>query len=247
MGRRQRRAKHETGPAAVAHAAGADRRQRLRGLLGPRLDLIGAAAIALAFVAHLFATSDPFLGSGTDMVSMEHPLHAFAASWLGRGVLPLWNPYALGGVPFQTGMHGYLYPGWWTGAVLPVDFDIKLGIALHLMLAAVGATWFARGRVESRAAALLAGLAFALSGFFVAHLYAGHRTLVATAAWLPWLAGAVDRAARLGPRWLLPGAAVAGLALLSGHHQVLYIGCGALLVWLLADRASPPGPLSGER
>lgn len=238
MGRGNRKANARGRPSAPEPAAPrrGDGLRRIREFLGPRLDLIGAAAVAFAFVAHLFATSDPFFGSGSDMVSMEHPLHAFASGWLGRGVLPLWNPHLLGGVPFQTGMHGYLYPGWWTGALLPVDLDLKLGIALHLILAAVGATWFARGRVESRAAALLAGLIFALSGFFVSHLFAGHRTLVATAAWLPWLAGTVDRGARLGPRWLLPGVAVAGLALLSGHHQVLYIGGGALLVWLLPDR-----------
>ncbi len=243
MGRRQKKSRSKARPAAPEPTAPdrVDGARRIRELLAPRLDLVGAAAIAIAFVAHLFVTSDPFFGSGTDMLSMEHPLHAFASKWLGQGVLPLWNPYILGGAPFQTGMHGYLYPGWWTGAVLPVDFDLKLGIALHLVLAAVGATWFARGRVQSRAAALLAGLTFALSGFFVAHLFAGHRTLVATAAWLPWIAGAVDRAARLHPRWLLPGAAIAGLALLSGHHQALYIGCGALLVWLLLDRGADAG------
>jgi hypothetical protein len=242
MAARRKKQRTDPRPATPADAGG----DRLRSLLAPRLDLIGAAAVALAFVAHLFATADPFLGSGTDMVSMEHPLHAFAAKWLGSGVLPLWNPYLLGGAPFQTGMHGYLYPGWWSAALFPVDLDLKLGIALHLILAAVGATWFARGRVESRAAALLAGLVFALSGFFVAHLFAGHRTLVATAAWLPWIAGALDRAARRGPRWLLPGAAIAGLAFLSGHHQLLYIGGGALLAWLLLDRGldRDAGPLA---
>ncbi|MFO8073974.1 MAG: YfhO family protein [Polyangia bacterium] len=209
---------------------------RLRAHLASRIDLYAAAATALVFGWHLLSGDEVFVGSGSDIVSMEYPLHAFATGWMGRGTLPLWNPYILGGVPFQAGVHGYLYPGWWSGIFLPTGFDISLGLVLHLMLAAAGASWMARARVESRAASYLAGISYALSGFFVLHAFAGHRVLLASAAWLPWVCGAVDRAARRGRRHLLAGAAIAALAILGGHYQTLYIGMGGLLLWLLFDR-----------
>jgi len=203
-------------------------------------DLYLCALAALLFAGGLLTTDELFLGSGTDIVSMEYPLHSFATDWLGRGVLPLWNPYVLCGVPFQAGVHGYLYPGNWTGVVFPTGFDIKLGLVLHLVLAAVGGAFLARGRTDKRLASCLTGLAYGLSAFAVLHLFAGHRVLVATAAWLPWVIGAIDRAARGERRYLLIGAALSGLMLLCGHYQVIYIGMGGALVFLLLDRLLAP-------
>jgi hypothetical protein len=227
-------AKAATSPAKSSRIVGLKRH------VAAWIDLYGAGLIALAFALPLLATDELFLGSGTDMVSMEYPLHAFATGWMSEGVLPLWNPYILGGVPFQAGVHGYLYPGSWTGIVLPVGLDIKLGIALHLVLATAGGAWLARGRCRSRLASLFAGVVFGLSAFGVAHLFAGHRVLVATAAWLPWVAGAVDRGVRGQRVHLLTAAVLAGLMLLCGHYQVIYIGCGGLLIYLLLDRLLNP-------
>ncbi|MDD5309867.1 MAG: YfhO family protein [Deltaproteobacteria bacterium] len=220
---------------AGAPLASGARGRRLAIFARENADLVAAAATALAFVLPLFATSELFLGSGTDMVSNEYPLHVFATSWIAKGVLPLWNPYILGGIPFQAGIHGYLYPGWWTGIVLPAGFDIKLGILLHLALAAVGGAWFARGRVRSRLASYVAGSAFALSGFMFLHLFAGHRVMIATAAYLPWIAGCVDRALRGSRKHLLPGAALAGLMVLCGHYHVVFIGTAGLLLYFILD------------
>jgi hypothetical protein len=213
---------------------------RLRRRLGERADLLGAALAALAFGGHLLLTDEYFFGAGTDVLSFEYPLHAFASEWLRRGVLPLWNPFLFGGVPFQTGVHGYLYPGLWTGLALPAGFDFKLGIVLHLVLAAVGATWFARGRVASRLAALLAGTTFALSAFPVVHLYAGHRTLLTTAAWLPWVAGCLDRSLR-GRGSLRAGVLASGLMWLSAQYQIVFVSLGGVLLFFLLEA------LVGER
>jgi hypothetical protein len=245
MARKRRRAERGApGPAPAPAAAPAlDRTSRAWRHLRANADLYGAAATALVFVLHLFATSAPFGGSQTDVFSLEHPLHVFATSWLKRGILPLWNPFVFGGVPFQAGVHGYLYPGWWTGLALPPALDIKVGIALHLMLAAAGGAWLARGRTSRLTSSYVGGVVFALSGFMVAHLFAGHRVLVATVAWLPWVAGCLDRfARRQGAR---PAAAfgVAGLMLLCGHYQMIYAGMVGVLLFLVVDRfvATEPG------
>ncbi len=209
---------------------------KLKLFIASNADYIAVLAAAALAVVHLFFTDEYFLGSGTDLVSHEHPNHVFAMSWMARGILPLWNPFIFGGVPFQAGVHGYLYPGWWTGLVLPTGLDIKVGILLHLSFAALGSVWFARGRVKSRIASFIAGAVFALSAFTVMHLFAGHRVMVATASYLPWVAGACDRAANGKRSHLLLGIALTGLMMLAGHYQIIFIGMGGLLLFTLLDR-----------
>jgi hypothetical protein len=227
-------------PAEAPARSGSSAPSRIKAHLIANLDMYIAGLAALLFAGGLLTTDELFLGSGTDIVSMEYPLHSFATGWMSEGVLPLWNPYILGGVPFQAGIHGYLYPGAWTGVFLPTGFDIKLGIVLHLIVAALGGAFLARGRTSRRPASCLAGLTYGLSAFAISHLFAGHRVLVATAAWLPWVIGAIDRAARGERRYLVIGAALSGLMLLCGHYQVVYIGMGGALAFLLLDRLLAP-------
>jgi hypothetical protein len=201
------------------------------------IDYVLAGCSALIFVFCIFSTGECFVGSGTDMVSNEYPLHAFAFSWMRRGIIPLWNPFIFGGVPFQAGVHGYLYPGWWTGFVFPTCFDIKLGILLHMAGAATGGVWFARSYVKNRSASLLCWIVFALSGFFTMHCFAGHRVMIATAAYLPWVGGALQRAAAGSRKNLLFGAALCGLMLLAGHYHIVFIGMSGLLLFFLIQGA----------
>ncbi len=205
-------------------------------------DMLLAAFAALLFNLHLLLTSDDFLGSGTDIVSLEYPLHAFALKWLSEGVLPLWNPALFCGVPFQAGVHGYFYPGFLTGLFLDIGWDIKLSIVLHLMTAAAGGAWFARSRCTHWMSRFFLGVVFALSAFMTLHLYAGHRVLCATAALLPWAAGAVDRVVEQKSSALKAAAAIFGLVMLSGHYQMIFIfGFGFTLflvleTWMKAER-----------
>jgi hypothetical protein len=197
-------------------------------------DILLTAATALLFNLHLLVTSDYFLGSGTDIVSLEYPLHAFASKWLSQGVIPLWNPTLFGGVPFQAGVHGYFYPGFLTGIFLDTGWDIKLSILVHLMLAAAGGAWFARSRCSHFGSRYFLGIVFSLSAFMTLHLYAGHRVLCATAALLPWAMGAVDRVIQKKIAALPTAVVIFGLVMLSGHYQMIFIfGLGSFLYLLL--------------
>jgi hypothetical protein len=200
--------------------------------LSEHLDMLSASGVALLFVVHLFFTDDCFFGSGTDIVSMEHPVHFFAMHWMRQGILPLWNPFVFGGVPFQAGVHGYFYPGHWTGLLFSAGFDIKINIALHLVLAAAGGAWFARGHARSFVARAVCGAVFALSGFMMMHLFAGHRVLFMTAAYLPWGAGALERVLKGNRLFILKAALIWGLMMLSGHYQIIFIGMLGIFIWL---------------
>ncbi len=204
-------------------------------------DMLSAGAAVLFFSLQLLITDKYFFGSGTDMVSMEYPLHSFAAQWMSQGVLPLWNHTIFGGVPFQAGVHGYLYPGFWTALIFNTGFDIKLSIVLHLVLAAMGGAWFARTRCSHVLPRCFLGIVYGLSGFLILHLFAGHRVLVITAAYLPFIAGAADRLVRLptfysNKRLLVKSILFSALMILSGHYQMIFISAIGIFLWLTADR-----------
>jgi hypothetical protein len=195
-------------------------------------DLVLAPLTLLALFARVLCTPEPFFGAGTDIATIDYPLTTFATEWIRRGVVPMWNPYLFTGLPFPAGIHGYFYPGWATGLLSAVA-AVKVTLALHLALAALGATWFCRGRVESRLASYLGGVVFAASGFWIAHLFAGHRGVVATAAYAPWIVGFVDRVQSGAKVSWAGGVVIFGLAFLSAHYQMLAIAfLGAILLVL---------------
>lgn len=196
---------------------------------------IGVALLAvLLFTIPLWTSPDPFIGSGTDLVTFEHPFHSFATERLRHGDLPLWNPYELGGVPFEAGVHGHLSPSYWSLYFLPPLADLGFGFVIHLMLAAAGMAYWASRRGLSREAQALAGITYALSAFMLLHCFGGHRRLVFTAAHLPWVAAFAQDVTRTGRRWI-PAALATGLAVWCGHYHVLYLGFVGLSLFLLIE------------
>src|SRR5262249_36578353 len=87
-------------------------------------------------------------------------------------------------------------------------------------------------------------LAFALSGFTVAHL--GHYNMLAAAAWAPLALALTLRATRRGRLdWALAAGGAYALVLLPGHTQVaLYTAPPMALVYL---PALWPGPAGARR
>ncbi|MBK7259378.1 MAG: hypothetical protein IPI01_16550 [Ignavibacteriae bacterium] len=119
------------------------------------------------------------------------PFRQYAATALAAGEFPLWNPYTVGGMPFfaeiQTEVlylpmlaltlfvkNGHLNVYW-----------LELVNVLHYFLAACGMYLLARSFALRRMSALIAGTAFAFSGFMVTH--AIHQVIIGVAAWYPLL------------------------------------------------------------
>jgi hypothetical protein len=145
--------------------------------------------------------------------------------------IPLWNPYILAGTPFAANpLSGLWYPPLWLAAFFPVPLTFNLLLILHGAWAGFGAYRLAREEGLSFPAALAAGLVFGGMPKLVAHVAAGHVSLVLAVAWTGWLlvfAGraAASRRARdaaaaglilatiilADPRWALP-AAMLGVA-----------------------------------
>ena len=115
--------------------------------------------------------------------------------------------------------------------------SFNLFVLTAYLAAAAGAFAYVRAIGASRAAAMLAGAAFAFSGFMVGH--AMHTSMIQATAWSVLALAGVERCVVSGGRrgGLLAAGAVA-TACLAGHNQLALYGLGVLatyLVWRLPD------------
>lgn len=157
------------------------------------------------------------------------------------GVLPVWDPWAFGGSPLLA-LHqaGVLYPPNLATVMLPVAVGHNLVVVGSFSLAGTGTYLLARRLGADRAGAAVAGLGFGLSGFLFGHIV--HTSVVATAAWLPWLLWGFDLVReRLTPPRLLAASGSLAMAVLAGHGQMVAFSLALLWVYVgtlaLLDRA----------
>ena len=110
------------------------------------------------------------------------------------GRFPLWEPYTYGGYPFHADLQAQLFypPAWiafFLGAIRDdaIFYWLEWLIALHLVLAGIGAYLLLRRLECGRGAALFGATAFQLGCFFVSQPQ--HLGAVSAAAWMPfaWL------------------------------------------------------------
>lgn len=198
-----------------------------------RLD--AAAVVALASVALWLVLVWP-LAAGRetlffrDVFHTHHPLKAFGAAALHEGEIPATNPTWGLGQPFRGNPNALaFYPGNLLYLLLPFWPAFNLHYALHWLLAGVAMGILARILGQGRPAAVLAGLAYAGSGWMFAALT--FYNIVVVAAWWPLvLAGG----ARGGRRGIALGALGCGLALLGGEPVTALLGVPLLVAIAVA-------------
>ena len=166
----------------------------------------------------------PWLLLQWDSLAQYYPWRHFAAQELRAGHIPLWNPFEFTGTPFVANAQSAVFyplnlPFWF------FDTAYAFGIAafLHSLLA-MFATYFLCQRWQlSRAASVVAAVAFASCGYLMA--WALLPTLFSTASWLPlclllFEKASDDGAKSRGAVWALVGALAC--ALLAGHAQIFF-------------------------
>lgn len=162
----------------------------------------------------------------SDLLHSQLPYKAFLGRALGQGRLPLWMPDVFSGIPFLASIeaaplfppHALLY------GLLDPYTALGVSLSLEIVVAALGAWCLARKLGAGPIPALVAGVAFAWSGFMVSH--ARHLNMHASAAILPWLVLALEHLlASAGRRGGLLLAGMLALMVLAGHPQILYIAC----------------------
>jgi len=200
-----------------------------------------AAMIVFALLVALPAL-DAVTGQGIywfhDLRHHHHPWRAWAAAeWL-AGRVPLWAPDVANGFPLMSdGQTGVFYPpNILLGLLLPSHDALNASILLHAWWSGLGAWWLCRVLDRSNPASLVAGVAFACSGFMVAHVtYAG---MQAVASWAPWALGAALLISRSPQLWRgLPWGLCVAAMLTAGHVQGAAIGLlGSLFVFAAEAR-----------
>ena len=179
----------------------------------------------------------------SDMANLQHPLRHFAGEELRQGRLPLWTPGVYMGFPLLAeGQAGVFYPiNLLLFGLLPVPTALNISVLLPFAIAAVGTYLLARCLGASIIGALVAGLSYALSGFFVVHVK--HMPMVDAACWIPVVLWLVERGVRRDGGALLGAGLVMGVQWLTGAPQIAYYSAGVATLYFAGRLWS----LRGER
>ncbi|RME54851.1 MAG: hypothetical protein D6795_03740, partial [Deltaproteobacteria bacterium] len=177
-------------------------------------------------------------GSGSDGTLTFYPRRRFTHEMLGRGRLPLWNPYLLGGLPFAADPHSALfYPFNLLYAFFSPERLLPLLALLQLTLAGFFACLFFRDLGLADSAAFLGGIVFAMNPFFMTHLV--NPTNVDSGIWLPAMLLSFRRAylATMPSQrgyWLAWLAAAQAMSILGGFPQIMVFSTYALLFYAIS-------------
>ncbi len=202
-------------------------------LAGPLL-----ISAALLLVLHGFLFGGRISAQHVDPLSQALPSLCFQRATLLSGHLPLWNPFAMGGIPFAADpQSGWLsMPGMALAAALPCGLALRVLVPLLPLLAGLGAYAFLRGEGVSRpgatAAGLMVSLGIAASDLTLSFPFAGAIawTMLTLAA-----AGRLLRAATWGRRlvWLVATGLAWGQIAAAHLSQGLVIGTMVVLSYLV--------------
>jgi len=221
----------------------ANLRSRAAPLLIPAAFIFMACLFLWPLTLHPNFVPFPARGQYSDLLITHLPNAGYLRSALTRyGQVPLWNAQIFAGQPFFADpLAGLWYPPDWLLLVLPLPLGFNLLFILHLAWAGYGLLRFLQSEGLNRGPALLGALAFAGTPKLIAHIGAGHVSLVFAVAWTPWLLLALKRAAVGGG---LKAGAVAGsllaLIFLADVRWAFYAGVLSAAFWL--SRLAPFAP-----
>ncbi|MCS6863513.1 MAG: YfhO family protein [Gemmataceae bacterium] len=204
------------------------------------------AAVVIIGAAYLhpliFQPTSTFASDYSDFVAEHLPARIFLhREWSRTGELPRWNPYHFCGSPFIHDIQvGIFYPPYAVSFLLP---EHQLGaafswmIAFHLLVAGLGAYWYARSHDGGEWASVVTAVGFMLSAKWMTHLLVAGHTITVGLAWLPWLLLAGE-AGILRRNGLAVGAAGAVLALLvlGTHPQWAFYAVIFAIAWTFPPR-----------
>ncbi|MBI2865711.1 MAG: YfhO family protein [Chloroflexi bacterium] len=107
----------------------------------------------------------------SDQVFQFYPWRVFSTESLRQGIVPLWNPFVLGGTPFLANMQAAVfYPLNLLLLVLPMPVGVGYLAIIRLLIAASSTYYYLRTIGVGRCGSFVGGCAFALGGFSVVWL-----------------------------------------------------------------------------
>src|SRR3989442_733939 len=168
-----------------------------------------------------------------DAFRLHLPIKQYLIERLSAGELPQWFPYEALGRPFIGVTHtGVFHPFTSLYFLLLIPDAYRASTLLSCLLAAVGAFVLGRMLNFSRSGALVAGLAFALSGYLVS--LTDHIAYLYSICVLPLFCAAFEKALVGSRAWTVAPAAVWATVFLIGDIQTGYYDGFIALPWAMA-------------
>jgi hypothetical protein len=121
-----------------------------------------------------------------DLIDVVFPFRYYFSTCIQSGYFPFWNPYLQTGTPFFADLQApVFYPELLFTSLLSryEIFTMHFWFVVYLFIAAVGMYRLSYFFNQNTQASLVAGMAYAFSGFIVAH--GQHFFLLVGAAWIP--------------------------------------------------------------
>lgn len=211
-------------------------------MLGAREDRLPFLIILAAVV---FGYAQVTFGLGAlkwDAIDVVFPFRHYFSECVQAGYFPFWNPYQQTGVPFYADLQApTYYPELWIvsffGGYKVMTMHVLM--IVYLFLAGWGFYLLVSNHVKDRYAALIGGLAYALSGYMVGH--GQHFFLIVGAAWIPFVLRWYWRMTKEGKPADALKASLFTYLLLTGAYQaqsivVFYLLVGILLYQIIQAR-----------
>ena len=167
----------------------------------------------------------------SDLILENYVWKKFIRESIAAGQLPLWNPYILSGQPFlANGQHSALYPFSVLFYILPLSKAYGWFTVSQLWLAGLCMAVFLRTLRVTRLGALIGGITYALSAFFIVSVV--FTMIIAGAVWLPLILAMIEIIIRKQEEkglvgyspipYVVAGALTLGLQTLAGHVEITY-------------------------
>ena len=199
-----------------------------------------AALLAGPFLPILLAPAGRVLGNpACDNPAAFYYYYAFAGSCWRQGIIPLWNPHIMLGMPFLgEGQAAVFHPLSWLCIPLSTGVALNWLIALGFILAGLCCFGYLRALRLSRAAALGGALAWAYSDVLISRIHAGHLSVLLTLIEAPLILMLWERyRATRRAAWLCGIALAYGAMILGAHPQILYLFSLFLLLYVFLHGA----------
>lgn len=191
--------------------------------------------ILLAVILAYWPVSFLVYGLKWDLIDVVLPFRYHFAECIRSGYFPFWNPYQQTGVPFYADLQApvyypeLLYVSLFTGYGI---FVMHFLFIAYTSLAGIGMYKLSFHFNHDRMASLMAGVAYALSGYLTAH--GQHFFLFVSSAWIPFVLLYFIRFQKRPKPLDTLRAGLFTFLLLSGGYQALSIGMFYLLLILFA-------------
>jgi hypothetical protein len=236
QGRKQARSEAPASSDPTNATTSATRRARSRAAQASSapLDLPGWLAPALFAVVTLllfgaFVFSSGMLYGG-DTISLGYTARKLYADAIRGGDFPLWSPHILGGTPFLEALSAgdSLYPTALLLLVMEPYRALGWKLVLHVFAAGAFTYGWTRSLGRSRAASLVAGIAYLLTPYIVTLVWPGNDGKLMVASLAPLLFWSMESTFKR--RGLLPFVGVAAsvaLVILTTQLQMAYFLFGA--------------------